>query len=350
MKGNVTNFETGRARSNNKRRTNFALLACIVAICLSATIVMGSQGAEYDAADTYAVTSNPGTGVNVEYGSEAMEGVNYVFAVSPLAGYAGSINVSITIGGTIYMNVVKNGNSYTIPAADVTGAIVIATSNLVETSYPVTFDKGAGSTITGNAIARANEDYEFNILLEYGYSTTVVLTVTIGGSLYPNSSLIKNSNDFTIPGADITGAVLVKTGDLKDLSVQVNFDSDEGITINGATRVAFEENYTYSVNSGLDGKVEVTVKKGDTVLEKFIDNGATYSIAWSKVEGSESITISAKLAKDGGGGGSNLMLYIIIVIVIIVAVLALIWFFFLRGGKKAIKFKMPNLPKAKKKP
>ena len=126
----------------------------------------------------------------------AVPDMPYTFA-EPKDGY--DYTVKATVNG-IAVKVINNGDgTYTIPAENVTGSIVV-TATRKGTSFHVTL----GTDMTGKPTAQYGTNYTATLHRDSACSYSV--TVTIGGKKYTGYSV--SGNTYTIPGGDITGDIV----------------------------------------------------------------------------------------------------------------------------------------------
>lgn len=169
--------------------------------------------------------------------------------------------VTVSIGGKT-ISVTKNDDgSYTIPAEQVTGEITV-TAEKTGKAFSVTL----GTDMTGDATARYGTDYAATITRDDAYRYTV--TVSIGGKEY--TGFTASGNTYTIPGTDITGAIVFKvtkekittsTGSVTRHSVTFT-GSGAGAAQGNASSVAQGSSYTFSLKKQTGYSYTVSYKMG----------------------------------------------------------------------------------------
>ena len=130
--------------------------------------------------------------------SSATPGEDYTFA-QPDDHYDHTVRV--TVGGKEVAVTKNSDGSYTIPAEQVNGEIVVTA-----TKTGKTFNVTLGTDMTGNTTAQYGTDYVATIDRDESYRYTV--TVTIGGKDY--TGYAASGKTYTIPGEDITGEIVFK--------------------------------------------------------------------------------------------------------------------------------------------
>ena len=126
----------------------------------------------------------------------AMPNVAYTFS-RPEDHY--KYKVTVTVGGESVKVTDHGDGTYTIPAAAVTGNIVVKATKTGKT-FPVML----GIDMTGASVAQYGVDYIATITRDEAYRYTV--RVTMGGEEY--TGYMASGNTYTIPGGDITGEIV----------------------------------------------------------------------------------------------------------------------------------------------
>ena len=174
------------------------------AVVISATAV--------ELPDTYEVTLP--TGNIVATGNATVtENVEYTATLKATDGYLLPDTITVTIGGEAYTGFTysKSTGVVTIPAAAVTGDIVISATAVAEPPaepevYDVTLPTG-NIVATGNATATENVEYTATLKAVDGYLLPDTITVTIGEETYTGFTYSKSTGVVTIPAAAVTGDI-----------------------------------------------------------------------------------------------------------------------------------------------
>lgn len=179
---------------------------------------------------------------------------------------------SVTVGeDTTEGQTFGNDGIYTLQ--NITGNVTVTVTEKTPKSFSVTLDED----ITGASTATYKTDYTFTLTQAAGYTYNV--QVTIGGTAYTGFSSVDNGDGtftYTIPGADITGAIVINSNKqaLPPVSHSVTFtgtgagDIAEGTetTVNHGSAYTFTLNkaagYKYTVTATMDG-ADATVTEGD---------------------------------------------------------------------------------------
>lgn len=175
--------------------------------------------------------------------------------------------VTVTVGGETVTPTVGEDGTYTV--ASVNGNVTVTS-----TKTPKTFGVTLGDDTTGAATATYNTDYTFKLTPDSDY--TYSMSVTIGGKTYTGFKATVNSDGtttYTIPGADITGDIVISSGK--------TIKQDHGVSIGGSGagsttgessvkdgkdytfRVDKKSGYTYTITATVDGKTVTVIDNKD---------------------------------------------------------------------------------------
>ena len=223
---------------------------------------------------TYPVTLPDG---NIKGGTEASEGENYTFTVSEYDHYAYTITVKVNgtqVDGTQVTD--HQNGTYTINRAVVNGPIEI-TYTRNGRSYDVSWEgNGAEFVVTKPTTATYGEAFNFTLPKdktatdnEDGFSYT--LEVSINGTKYTDYDVEVGTRNYTIPGTDITGAIVITvtktTTSTKPFSVTTDGTAAGDATViqspvgklgEASITLKPESGYEYEVTAKMDGE-SVTV-------------------------------------------------------------------------------------------
>lgn len=213
----------------------------------------------------------------------ATPGTDFTFKATDADNYDYTVTAKV---GETEITVNDNGDgTYTIPADQITGNINVS-AVMNPKSYDVTYD----GTTTENA-ATYNTAYVFTPAKD-GYTVGGV-TVTIGGEAYTGCSNVDGT--YTIPGADITGDIVITINWVEKTPETVTVNRGDGV--NGGDSATKGEDYTFSF--GETDKYEydeetLEVKVGDTdITDKVTKNEETgeYTIPGNLINGDITISI-----------------------------------------------------------
>lgn len=195
-----------------------------------------------------------------------------------------------TMGGNA-VTVKDNGDgTYTI--GNVSGDLVIGIAGKTPKSFAVTIN---GEDTTGGDRAAYLTDYIFTVTEDDAYSYDV--SVTIGGTAYTGYS--KNGSDYTIPGADITGDIVITVtkNALGADEVKVSIDGSGAGDVEGNSSAVKGKDYTFSVSKKDGYEYVIVVMVGGTEV-KITDNGdGTYTIPGASITGAITITVTKTRVK-----------------------------------------------------
>ena len=199
--------------------------------------------------------------------------------------------VTVTVGGVAVTPTIGADGTYTV--ANVKGNV-----NVTSTKTPKTFNVTLGADTTGKTTATYTEDYTFTLKPNSDYTYRV--TVTIGGKTYTNFASQPNSDGtitYTIPGADITGNIVIDSGKTvkKDHGVSIGGSGSGSASGNPSSvkdgndytfTVVKEEGYTYTISATMDGKnVEVILNEDGTYTIKNVTGELKITITKQSISG-----------------------------------------------------------------
>ena len=171
-------------------------------------------------------------------------------------------NVTVTVDGTPVEGVVNNGDgTYTIPAEKITGAVTVETVQKTPKTFDVTL---SDELVDGADKADYQTDYTFTLKDVDGYTVSLE-GITIDGTAYTNYRLADGT--YTIPGADITGAIVISTKKEEILMTEttVTFEGNSGDVVGGTTQKAErDKDFLFEINK--DEAYDYTVMLGDEEL------------------------------------------------------------------------------------
>ena len=209
-----------------------------------------------------------------DYGFEAID-KNYDYVVKA------------TVDGS-EITVTDNGDgSFTIPADQMTGNVVVETVSKAGKTFAVTL----GTDMSGEAQAQYMSDYTAKLSKADGYQYEV--SVRIGGESYSGYSV--SGENYTIPGKDITGDVVftVSKALIPPSSFSVSFEGTGAGDASGAAEAAVGQDYHFTLNKAEGYTYTVSAAMGGQTVEMTEAEGV-YTIA--RVSGTLVITVEKSLA------------------------------------------------------
>ena len=164
---------------------------------------------------TYAVTVEGDGSGDVSPLTPAKHGQEYTFTVTQAANY--DYAVAVTVNGLPVTCTVSNSGSnaytYTIPAAAVTGPVVITVKKAPQSGTTQIVLTGSGAAdIWGDVTSytvKSGEAFTFGISHQEGFDYTV--TVMAGEETLTLQRNAENTSTYTIPGDCITGGIIMVT-------------------------------------------------------------------------------------------------------------------------------------------
>ena len=208
----------------------------------------------------------------------AVPGEDYTFS-EPVDYY--DYTVSVTVGGEA-VTVTDNGDgSYTIPAASVTGNIVVTA-----TKEGKIFNVTLGEDMTGAATAQYMSNYTATLNKVEGF--TYEVGVTVGGEVYAGYSV--SEGVYTIPGEDIIGDIVfnVTKTEIPVQEFTVTFEGNGAGDASGEATVEEGSDYTFTVNK-VEGYTYTISATMDGQGVEVVESETHYTIA--NVTGNLVITV-----------------------------------------------------------
>ena len=163
---------------------------------------------------TYAVTVEGDGSGDVSAPTPATHGQNYTFTVTQAANY--DYAVAVTVNGQPVTCAVSSSGSvytYTIPAASVTGPVVITVKKAPQSGTTQIVLTGSGAAdVWGDVTSytvKSGEAFTFGINHQEGFDYTV--TVMAGEETLTLQRNAENASTYTIPANYITGGIIMVT-------------------------------------------------------------------------------------------------------------------------------------------
>lgn len=180
---------------------------------------------------TYAVTVKGDGSGDVSAPTSATHGQNYTFTVTQAANY--DYAVAVTVNGQPVTCTVSNSGSnaytYTIPAASVTGSVVITVKKAPQSGTTQIVLTGSGAAdIWGDVTSytvKSGEAFTFGISHQEGFDYTVTV---MAGEETLTLQRNENASTYTIPGDYIKGGIIM---------VSITKTAQLALTVNAAEYV-----------------------------------------------------------------------------------------------------------------
>lgn len=254
---------------------------------------------------TYAVTVEGDGYGDVNAPTSATHGQEYTFTVTQAANY--DYAVAVTVNGLPVTCTVSNSGSnaytYTIPAAAVTGPVVITVKKAPQsgTTQIVLMGSGAADVWKGvtSYTVKSGEAFAFGINHQEGFDYTV--TVMAGEETLTLQRNAENASTYTIPANYITGGIIMVT---------ITKTAQLALTVNAAEYVKLiNGNAVWLITTVPEAKLPATksLYYGDTAMfwsEKYeayawllVDKGTAADIAATaksaiSVKGNSTVSVS----------------------------------------------------------
>lgn len=162
---------------------------------------------------TYAATVKGDGSGDVSAPTSATHGQNYTFTVTQAANY--DYAVAVTVNGLPVTCTVSSSGSrytYTIPAAAVTGPVVITVKKAPQSGTTQIVLTGSGAADVWDGVTsytvKSGEAFTFGISHQEGFDYTVTV---MAGEKTLTLQCNENASTYTIPGDCITGGIIMVT-------------------------------------------------------------------------------------------------------------------------------------------
>ena len=252
---------------------------------------------------TYAVTVKGDGSGDVSAPTSATHGQNYTFTVTQAANY--DYAVAVTVNGqpvTCTVNSSGSRYTYTIPAASVTGPVVITVKKAPQSGTTQIVLTGSGAAdVWGDVTSytvKSGEAFTFGISHQEGFDYTVTV---MAGEKTLTLQRNENTSTYTIPGEYIKGGIIM---------VSITKTAQLAMTVNAAEYVKLiNGNAVWLITAMPETKLPATksLYYGDTAMfwsEKYeayawllVDKGTAAGIAATaksviSVKGNSTVSVS----------------------------------------------------------
>ncbi len=252
---------------------------------------------------TYAVTVKGDGSGDVSAPTSATHGQNYTFTVTQAANY--DYAVAVTVNGqpvTCTVNSSGSRYTYTIPAASVTGPVVITVKKAPQSGTTQIVLTGSGAAdVWGDVTSytvKSGEAFTFGISHQEGFDYTVTV---MAGEKTLTLQRNENTSTYTIPGEYIKGGIIM---------VSITKTAQLAMTVNAAEYVKLiNGNAVWLITAVPETKLPATksLYYGDTAMfwsEKYeayawllVDKGTAAGIAATaksviSVKGNSTVSVS----------------------------------------------------------
>lgn len=262
---------------------------------------------------TYAVTVEGDGYGDVSALTSATHGQNYTFTVTQAANYDYAVAVTVN-GQPVTCTVSSSGSryTYTIPAASVTGPVVITVKKAPQSGTTQIVLTGSGATDVWKGVTsytvKSGEAFAFGISHQEGFDYTV--TVMAGEETLTLQRNAENASTYTIPGDYIKGGIIM---------VSITKTAQLAMTVNAAEYVKLiNGNAVWLITAVPETKLPATksLYYGDTAMfwsEKYeayawllVNKGTAADIAAAaksviSVKGNSTVSVSYSGDVNGTG-------------------------------------------------
>ena len=253
---------------------------------------------------TYAVTVEGDGSGDVSPLTPATHGQNYTFAVTQAANYDYAVAVTVN-GQPVTCTVSSSGSlyTYTIPAAAVTGPVVITVKKAPQSGTTQIVLTGSGAADVWDGVTsytvKSGEAFTFGINHQEGFDYTV--TVMAGEETLTLQRNAENTSTYTIPGDYIKGGIIM---------VSITKTAQLALTVDAAEYVKYTDGrVVWLITAVPETKLPATksLYYGDTAMfwsEKYeayawllVDKGTAADIAAAaksaiSVKGNSTVSVS----------------------------------------------------------
>lgn len=253
---------------------------------------------------TYAVTVTGDGSGDVNAPTSATHGQNYTFTVTQAANYDYAVAVTVN-GQPVTCTVSSSGSryTYTIPAAFVTGSVVITVKKAPQSGTTQIVLTGSGAADVWDGVTsytvKSGEAFTFGINHQEGFDYTV--TVMAGEETLTLQRNAENTSTYTIPGDYIKGGIIM---------VSITKTAQLALTVDAAEYVKYTDGrVVWLITAVPETKLPATksLYYGDTAMfwsEKYeayawllVDKGTAADIAAAaksaiSVKGNSTVSVS----------------------------------------------------------
>ena len=261
---------------------------------------------------TYAVTVEGDGSGDVSPLSPATHGQNYTFTVTQAANYDYAVAVTVN-GQPVTCTVSSSGSryTYTIPAASVTGPVVITVKKAPQSGTTQIVLTGSGAADVWDSVTsytvKSGEAFTFGINHQEGFDYTITV---MAGEETLTLQRNENASTYTIPGDYIKGGIIM---------VSITKTAQLAMTVNAAEYVKLiNGNAVWLITAVPETKLPATksLYYGDTAMfwsEKYeayawllVDKGTAADIAATaksaiSVKGNSTVSVSYSGDVNGTG-------------------------------------------------
>lgn len=259
---------------------------------------------------TYAVTVKGDGSGDVNAPTPAKHGQNYTFTVTQAANYDYAVAVTVN-GQPVTCTVSSSGRLYTIPAASVTGPVVITVKKAPQSGTTQIVLTGSGTAdVWGDVTSytvKSGEAFTFGISHQEGFDYTITV---MAGEKTLTLQRNENASTYTIPGGYIKGGIIM---------VSITKTAQLAMTVNAAEYVKLiNGNAVWLITAVPETKLPATksLYYGDTAMfwsEKYeayawllVDKGTAAGIAAAaksaiSVKGNSTVSVSYSGDVNGTG-------------------------------------------------
>ena len=261
---------------------------------------------------TYAVTVEGDGSGDVSAPTPAKHGRNYTFTVTQAANYDYAVAVTVN-GQPVTCTVSSSGRlyTYTIPAASVTGPVVITVKKAPQSGTTQIVLTGSGTAdVWGDVTSytvKSGEAFTFGISHQEGFDYTITV---MAGEKTLTLQRNENASTYTIPGGYIKGGIIM---------VSITKTAQLAMTVNAAEYVKLiNGNAVWLITAVPETKLPATksLYYGDTAMfwsEKYeayawllVDKGTAAGIAAAaksaiSVKGNSTVSVSYSGDVNGTG-------------------------------------------------
>ena len=261
--------------------------------------------------EAFAINKNATNGTIITNPIDAQRnGQPVTFTAKPNPGYKLVGNVTVTNDNTGSNVSIRNGNTFTMPASDVT-----INATFEAETYKITYNNPTGGTVSGPQTAKTDESVTLNVSSENGYK---LKSLTVDGQDVTNG-VVNNQYTFTMLPRDVSVEAVFEKIEEKTYNVytqtpvggtlsvnKTKAKANETITV---TAVAYEDyelkSITYRDTAGNEHTVtgnSFTMPASDITVsatfEKKADPNPNYNVKVNPAENGQ-VTVTPTSAKKG---------------------------------------------------
>jgi len=161
----------------------------------------------------YEVAASGITGGKLTYDTQPVKGMDFTCTITPSTGAKLPGSITVSVGGKTITDFTYKDGKVTIPAREITGAVVIT----AVCPYEVAASGITGGKLSYNNTPEKGRDFSGRITADAGYSLPQYITAAVGGKILTEGQYMYDASTgaFTVKGQYVTGKVDITAKGIK---------------------------------------------------------------------------------------------------------------------------------------